>query len=137
MADSGGRSGTYDERRVPLEDSDHLAVHCVHIFMQNLYHYATQNTVRMLVSSSVVGLSTITWKRARLRTILCGFHLWRKYPQELGVVVFRIHIDRKVSYSLFMACNRHLQTSNTQKKTTIVLTMGHRIKSLGKSLGVP
>ena len=77
MADSGGRSGTYDERRVPLEDSDHLAVHCVHIFMQNLYHYATQNTVRMLVSSSVVGLSTITWKRARLRTILCGFHLWR------------------------------------------------------------
>lgn len=46
MADSGGGSGAYDERRVPLEDSDHLAVHCVHIFMQNLYHYATQNTVR-------------------------------------------------------------------------------------------
>eukprot|EP00752_Nemacystus_decipiens_P008440 g7544.t1 len=44
MADSGGGSGTYEERRVPLEDSDHLAVHCVHIFMQNLYHYATQNT---------------------------------------------------------------------------------------------
>eukprot|EP00904_Undaria_pinnatifida_P002427 jgi/Undpi1/12185/HiC_scaffold_5.g01861.m1 len=42
--DDIGVSGGYDECRAPLEDSDHLAVHCVHIFMQNLYHYATQNT---------------------------------------------------------------------------------------------
>lgn len=42
-----GVSGGYDEYRAPLEDSDHLAVHSVHIFMQNLYHYATQNTVSL------------------------------------------------------------------------------------------
>lgn len=59
MADGGGSGGgTHDERRVPLEDSDHLAVHCVHIFMQNLYHYATQNTVRMGVMASTVEVST-------------------------------------------------------------------------------
>lgn len=44
--DGGGRSRKYEESRTPLEDSDHLAVHSVHIFMQNLYNYATQNTVR-------------------------------------------------------------------------------------------
>lgn len=39
---------------MPLEDSDHLAVHCVHIFMQNLYHYATQNTVRVRLTLALI-----------------------------------------------------------------------------------
>lgn len=45
----GVDEGRFDDdhsRALPLEDSDHLAVHCVHMFTQNLYHYATQNTVR-------------------------------------------------------------------------------------------
>ncbi|CAM9297046.1 unnamed protein product [Ectocarpus sp. 4 AP-2014] len=42
--DGNGGCGKHEKSRVPLEDSDHLAVHSVHIFMQNLYHYATQNT---------------------------------------------------------------------------------------------
>ncbi|CAM9224809.1 unnamed protein product [Hapterophycus canaliculatus] len=44
MDDAEVRCSRFAERRAPLEDSDHLAVHCVHIFMQNLYHYATKNT---------------------------------------------------------------------------------------------
>ena len=64
--DGGGRAGKYEESRAPLEDSDHLAVHCVHIFMQNLYNYATQNTVIVgspwvaeLGPPSMVGSTTI------------------------------------------------------------------------------
>lgn len=49
-----GDGGGYEEFRAPLEDSDHLAVHCVHIFTQNLYHYATQNTVRLRRRSSTI-----------------------------------------------------------------------------------
>lgn len=42
----GGVDQRHRHRALPLEESDHLAVHCVHTFTQNLYHYATQNTVR-------------------------------------------------------------------------------------------
>lgn len=59
MDDAGVSCGRYSNRRAPLEDSDHLAVHCVHIFMQNLYHYATKNTVRR---ASVGILQTIRKK---------------------------------------------------------------------------
>lgn len=59
-------SGGYDECRAPLEDSDHLAVHCVHIFMQNLYHYATQDTVsdpttQYCIERSAGNSSVVAW----------------------------------------------------------------------------
>ena len=40
---------SYNEYRTPLEERDHLAVHCMHIFTQNLFHYATRNTVSDMI----------------------------------------------------------------------------------------
>lgn len=59
MDDSGVSCDRYTDKRAALEDSDHLAVHCVHIFMQNLYHYATKNTVRRVLA----GLLQTIYKR--------------------------------------------------------------------------
>lgn len=83
---SGGGSGAYDERRAPLEDSDHLAVHCVHIFMQNLYHYATQNTVR------VSFLRWLVYPLHRIRTLLGDIWVQRsqflcRYADEYRAVL--------------------------------------------------